>query len=88
MIERFHFTDACVSLGLDGELVEMEGLVVHEAARDIRSTSHQLTISRDGALSRSRRTGHSVCDRRRSCGLHYRLAVTAAPQENFSTEPR
>jgi len=47
LIERLHFADACALLSLDGELVNMEDLVLHEAARDIRSPSHQLTIARD-----------------------------------------
>ncbi|MBA8853594.1 hypothetical protein FHW20_004577 [Ochrobactrum intermedium] len=54
LIERLHFADACASLWLDGELVEMEDLVLHEAARDIRSPSHQLTISRDVLQTRRR----------------------------------
>ncbi|WP_235818995.1 hypothetical protein [Brucella pseudogrignonensis] len=37
LIERFHFADACASLWLDDELVEMEDLILHDAARDIRS---------------------------------------------------
>lgn len=51
LIERMHFADACASLWLDGELVEMEDLVLHEAARDIRSPSHALTIARDGVVT-------------------------------------
>ncbi|WP_435657103.1 RHE_PE00001 family protein [Brucella pituitosa] len=54
LIERLHFTDACASLWLDGELVEMEDLVLHEAARDIRSPSHALTIARDVLQTRRR----------------------------------
>jgi hypothetical protein len=54
LIERMHFADACASLWLDGELVEMEDLVLHEAARDIRSPSHQLTIARDVLQTRRR----------------------------------
>ncbi len=54
LIERFHFADACASLWLDGELVEMEDLVLHEAARDIRSPSHALTIARDVLQTRQR----------------------------------
>lgn len=54
LIERLHFADACASLWLDGELVEMEDLVLHEAARDIRSPSHQLTIARDVLQTRRR----------------------------------
>jgi len=54
LIERLHFADACASLWLDGELVEIEDLVLHEAARDIRSPSHQLTIARDVLQTRRR----------------------------------
>ncbi|PRA80982.1 hypothetical protein CQ054_20790 [Ochrobactrum sp. MYb29] len=54
LIERFHFADACASLWLDGELVEMEDLVLHDAARDIRSPSHALTIARDVLQTRRR----------------------------------
>ncbi len=54
LIERLHFADACASLWLDGELVDMEDLVLHEAARDIRSPSHQLTIARDVLQTRRR----------------------------------
>ncbi|WP_374788843.1 RHE_PE00001 family protein [Brucella oryzae] len=54
LIERLHFADACASLWLDGELVEMEDLVLHEAARDIRSPSHQLTIAREVLQTRRR----------------------------------
>jgi len=54
LIERLHFADACASLWLDSELVEMEDLVLHEAARDIRSPSHALTIARDVLQTRRR----------------------------------
>jgi len=47
VIERFHSIDACASLWIDGELVEMVDLILHDAARDIRSPSHALTIARD-----------------------------------------
>ena len=30
-IERSHFTDACASLWIDGELVHLEDLVLHDA---------------------------------------------------------
>lgn len=38
----------------DGELVEMEDLVLYDGARDIRSPSHQLTIARDVLQTRRR----------------------------------
>ncbi len=54
LIERFHFVDACASLWIDGDLVEMEDLVLHDAARDIRSPSHALTVARDVLQTRRR----------------------------------
>jgi len=36
-IERQNFADACASLWIDGELVHLEDLVLHDATRDIRS---------------------------------------------------
>ncbi|WP_421566537.1 RHE_PE00001 family protein [Ochrobactrum sp. EDr1-4] len=58
LIERLHFADACASLWLDGELVEMEDLILHDAARDIRSPSHALTIARDVLQTRRRIVAH------------------------------
>ncbi len=54
VIERAHYADACASLWLDGELVEMEDLILHDAGRDIRSPSHALTIARDVLQTRRR----------------------------------
>ncbi|MGQ8631698.1 RHE_PE00001 family protein, partial [Agrobacterium sp. DKPNP3] len=36
-IERQNFADACASLWIDGELVHLEDLVLHDATRDIRT---------------------------------------------------
>jgi hypothetical protein len=53
-LERSHFTDACASLWIDGELVHLEDLVLHEATRDIRTPTHELTIARDVRRTRRR----------------------------------
>ncbi|NNG71917.1 DUF1612 and helix-turn-helix domain-containing protein [Rhizobium laguerreae] len=53
-IERTHFTDACASLWIDGELVHLEDLVLHDATRDIRTPTHELTIARDVLKTRRR----------------------------------
>ena len=34
LMEGLHFADACASLSIDGELVEMEVFILHEEARD------------------------------------------------------
>jgi hypothetical protein len=53
-IERSHFTDACASLWIDGELVHLEDLVLHDAGADIRAPTHELTIARDVLRTRRR----------------------------------
>ncbi|MEK1929147.1 MAG: RHE_PE00001 family protein [Pararhizobium sp.] len=56
-VERSHFTDACASLWIDGELVHLEDLVLHDATRDIRTPTHELTIARDVLKTRRRIAG-------------------------------
>ncbi|MGO7120897.1 RHE_PE00001 family protein [Rhizobium leguminosarum] len=53
-LERTQFTDACASLWIDGELVHLEDLVLHDATRDIRTPTHELTIARDVLRTRRR----------------------------------
>ncbi|MBY3529443.1 DUF1612 and helix-turn-helix domain-containing protein [Rhizobium laguerreae] len=53
-IERSHFSDACASLWIDGELVHLEDLVLHDATKDIRTPTHELTIARDVLKTRRR----------------------------------
>ncbi|ENN83704.1 MULTISPECIES: RHE_PE00001 family protein [Rhizobium] len=53
-LDRAHFSDACASLWLDGELVHLEDLVLHDAGHDIRTPTHELTIARDVLRSRRR----------------------------------
>ena len=53
-IERTHFLDACASLWVDGELVHLEDLVLHDAGADIRTPTHELTIARDVLRTRRR----------------------------------
>lgn len=52
-VSRNHFTDACASLWLEGELVHLEDLVLHDAGMDIRAPTHELTRAR--AVLRARR---------------------------------
>ncbi len=53
-IERSQFTDACASLWIDGELVHLDDLVLHDDTRDIRTPTHELTIARDVLRTRRR----------------------------------
>src|SRR3954453_16819432 len=52
-ISRTHFMDPVSSLWLQGELVHLEDLVLHDAAMDQRAPTHELT--RAHAVLRSRR---------------------------------
>ncbi len=54
VLERQDFADTCASLWLDGELVHLEDLVLHDAGADIRAPTHELTIARDVLRSRRR----------------------------------
>ncbi len=56
-LERQNFADACASLWIDGELVHLEDLVLHDATRDIRTPTHELTIARDILRTRRRISG-------------------------------
>ena len=42
-VARSHFDDACASIWLAGEFVHIEDLVLHDAARNIRAPTHDLT---------------------------------------------
>jgi hypothetical protein len=53
-VERMHFADACASLWIDGELVHLEDLVLHDAHLDVRAPTHELTIASDVLRSRRR----------------------------------
>ncbi|MFC5842812.1 hypothetical protein, partial [Aminobacter ciceronei] len=52
-VERCHFADAVAALWLEGELVHLEDLVLHDAHMDIRTPTHELT--RAHAVLRARR---------------------------------
>ena len=52
-IARTHFSDAAAALWLEGELVHLEDLVLHDAGMDIRVPTHELT--RAHAVLRARR---------------------------------
>ncbi len=45
MLERMHMHDAVASMWLEGELVHLEDLVLHDALMDTRTPSHALTIA-------------------------------------------
>lgn len=52
-LERQNFADAIASLWVDGELVHLEDIVLHDARLDIRTPTHELTIAH--SILRARR---------------------------------
>lgn len=52
-LERVHFHDAAAAMWLEGELVHLEDLVLHDVHMDIRAPTHELT--RAHAVLRARR---------------------------------
>ncbi|WP_158816046.1 RHE_PE00001 family protein [Methylocapsa sp. S129] len=50
---RTHFTEACAALWLEGALVHLEDLVLHDSGMDIRAPTHELI--RAHAILRARR---------------------------------
>lgn len=48
-----HAADACASLWI-GKLVHLEDLVLHDATKDVRTPTHELTIARDVLRTRRR----------------------------------
>jgi len=56
--ERTHFADAAAALWLEGELVQLEDLVLHDERMDVRAPTHELT--RAHAVLRARRRIHSA----------------------------
>jgi hypothetical protein len=52
-IARSHFSDACAALFLEGELVHLEDLVLHDAGMDVRAPTHPLI--RAHSILRARR---------------------------------
>lgn len=57
-LERQDFADAVASMWVDGELVHVEDLVLHDARRDARTPTHELTIAHSVLRSRRQIASH------------------------------
>ena len=57
-LERQNFADAVASMWVDGELVHVEDLVLHDARRDARTPTHELTIAHSVLRSRRQIASH------------------------------
>jgi len=60
-IARTHFGDAAAALWLDGELVALEDLVLHDARLDVRAPTHELTRAHAVLRERRRIAGADPC---------------------------
>lgn len=56
-VERGHFFDAAASMWVEGELVHVEDLVLHDAHMDVRAPTHELTIAHRILRARRRIAG-------------------------------
>jgi hypothetical protein len=54
---RTHIADACASLWVDGELVHVEDLVLHDAAMDVRTPTAELVTAQSVLRARRRVAG-------------------------------
>lgn len=53
-LARSHFFDACASLWVDGELVHLEDLVLHDAGMGVSMPTHELRIAQEVLRTRRR----------------------------------
>ena len=60
-ISRTHFTEGCAALWLEGELVHLEDLVLHDAGMDVSAPTHAL-IRAHAVLSARRRIAAEPAD--------------------------
>jgi hypothetical protein len=58
LVERQHFADAAAALWLEGELVHLEDLVLHDAHMDVRAPTHELTRAHSVLRIRRRLLSH------------------------------
>ncbi|MBB4092180.1 DUF1612 and helix-turn-helix domain-containing protein [Ochrobactrum pecoris] len=81
MVERMHMHDAVASMWLEGELVHMEDLVLHDALMNSRMPSHALTIAHAVLRMRRQIAGRSADWALGSTGIQQLLgrAVNATP---------
>ncbi len=87
MVARMHMQDAVASMWLEGELVHMEDLVLHDALMDSRMPSHALTIAHAVLRMRRQIAGRSESWALSSAGIQQLLgrAVDTAPDREIAS---
>ncbi len=89
MVQRMHLHDAIASMWLEGELVHMEDLVLHDALMDSRTPSHALTIAHTVLRMRRQIIGRAASWALSTVGMQQLLGrpmEELAPQEPEQSE--
>ncbi|WP_244469260.1 RHE_PE00001 family protein, partial [Afipia felis] len=86
-ISRTHFTDACATLWLEGELVHLEDLVLHDAGMDVRAPTHELTRAHAVLRTRRRVAGEKPDWALSSSGLDALRGRGGRVRDNAATDP-
>lgn len=75
LLERTHFADACASLWIDGELVHLEDLLLHDATKDIRTPPTNSPLP-------------ATCSKPAGASPHCRPAGRSAPKASAASADR
>ncbi|MBA8837913.1 RHE_PE00001 family protein [Ochrobactrum sp. RH2CCR150] len=92
LIRRMHMHDAVSSMWLEGELVHLEDLVLHDALMDSRTPSHALTVAhavlrmRRQIASRAAGWAMSPVGMRQLLGLNPDIAETPEPEPSILSD--
>ncbi|MFD1198714.1 RHE_PE00001 family protein [Brucella gallinifaecis] len=73
ILERMHLNDAVASMWLEGELVHLEDLVLHDALMNTHMPSHALTIAHSMLRLRRQIAGHAAEWALSSAGMQHLL---------------
>lgn len=79
MVGRMHFHDTVASMWLEGELVHVEDLVLHDAAMDSHVPSHALTVAHAALRLRRQIAGRAADWALSAAGLRQLLGFKASP---------
>lgn len=92
MVQRLHMQDAIASMWLDGELVHLEDLVLHDALMDSRTPSHALTLAHVVLRMRRQIAGRranwamSATGLKQLLGLDPTMPVAGEPEPSVSND--
>ncbi|KAB2716397.1 DUF1612 domain-containing protein [Brucella intermedia] len=87
-IERAHFYDAAASMWVAGELVHVEDLVLHDAERDVRAPTHDITIAHSILRTRRRIAGAEADWATSQAGIENLIGRASIPPRREELEER